>query len=401
MDKKIKALYNILCIYVRKMEEAAVINKVKEIRKEKHFTQQCLAEQVGISRKYLSLIESNKAIPAVDIALKISHSLSVNIEKIFLEVDTTLFKKYPEKLNFIDLFCGIGGFRYASEEAFSKLGIVGNCVFSSDIDKYAQISYEANFGEKPAGDITKINEKDIPDFDILFAGFPCQAFSICGLRQGFKDSTKGTLFFDIARIIKEKKPKAFVLENVKNLINHDNGKTLATILSVLRDELGYYVEYHLLNALDFGLPQKRERVIIVGALRPFSMDWKFNIKDKKTLEDILEKNVDKKYFASAEIIKKRKEKHLSKYATSIWHENKSGNISSYPYSCALRAGASYNYLLVNGERRLTPREMLRLQGFPDEFNVVVSDAQARKQAGNAIPVDMVAMVIERFIESIF
>ena len=231
--------------------------------------------------------------------------------------------------------------------------------------------------------------------------FPCQAFSICGLQKGFADNTKGTLFFDIARIIKEKQPNAFVLENVKNLVSHDGGKTFKMIIHVLREELGYYVDYKVLNALDFGLPQKRERIIIVGAKKPFDMDWKFDIENVKTLKDILEDEVDKKHYASEEIVKKRKEMHTAETTPAIWHENKSGNISSYPYSCALRAGASYNYLLVDGERRLTPIEMLRLQGFPDEFKIVVSDAQTRKQAGNAIPVSMVAKVIEKFIPLVF
>lgn len=303
-------------------------------------------------------------------------------------------------LRYIDLFCGIGGFRYAIKDALGKLGLTGECVFSSDIDKYAQDSYEANFGERPSGDITAISATDIPDFDILLGGFPCQAFSICGLMKGFEDTTKGTLFFDIARILKEKQPQAFVLENVKNLIGHNKGATLATILDILRNELGYCVDYHLLNALDFGLPQKRERVVIVGARKPFKISWKFDITNKKTLEDILETNVDKKHYASADIVAKRKKKHTSPYNPGIWHENKSGNISSYPYSCALRAGASYNYLLVNGERRLTPREMLRLQGFPEEFKIVVSDAQTRKQAGNALPVTMLSAVIEQFLKEI-
>ncbi len=304
-------------------------------------------------------------------------------------------------IKFIDLFCGIGGFRYASKQAFDELGIEGQCLFSSDIDKFARKSYEANFKEKPVGDITKVKEKDIPDFDLLFAGFPCQAFSICGLQKGFEDSTRGTLFFDIARILKEKQPNAFVLENVKNLISHDEGNTFKTIMHVLRDELEYFVDYKVLNALDFGLPQKRERIILVGAKKPFSMDWKFDIRDKKTLSDILESNVDKRHYASLEIVEKRKAMHCADTVPAIWHENKSGNISSYPYSCALRAGASYNYLLVNGERRLTPREMLRLQGFPDEFKIVVSDVQARKQAGNAIPVSMAAKVIEKFVPLVF
>lgn len=378
-----------------------MVSKVKGIRKERQITQDYLARMVGISRKYLSLIETNRATPSVDIAVRIADGLSVNVDKIFLKIDKDKMAVYPIPIKFIDLFCGIGGFRYASEKAFKNLKLKGECVFSSDIDKFAQESYEANFNEKPVGDITKVDGKDIPNFDLLFGGFPCQAFSICGLQKGFEDTTKGTLFFDIARIIKEKQPKAFVLENVKNLASHNNGKTLATILSVLRDELGYYVDYKLLNALDFGLPQKRERIIIVGSKNPFEMDWNFNIKTKKTLSDILEDNVDKKHYASKEIVEKRKAKHTAKVKPAIWHENKSGNISSYPYSCALRAGASYNYLLVDGERRLTPREMLRIQGFPDEFKIVVSDTQTRKQAGNAIPVDMVSQVIERFLPLAF
>ena len=310
-------------------------------------------------------------------------------------------EKLPSTIKFIDLFCGIGGFRYASQQAFEKLGVMGQCMFSSDIDKYAAESYEANFEEKPVGDITKVDEKDIPDFDLLFAGFPCQAFSICGLQKGFADNTKGTLFFDIARIIKEKQPKAFVLENVKNLVGHDGGRTFRTIIHVLREELGYYVDYKVLNALDFGLPQKRERIIIVGAKTPFDMDWNFDIENVKTLKDILEDKADRKHYASEEIVKKRKKMHTAQTEPAIWHENKSGNISSYPYSCAVRAGASHNYLLVDGKRRLTPREMLRLQGFPDEFKIVVSDAQTRKQAGNAIPVSMVAKVIEKFMPLVF
>ena len=377
------------------------MNRVQEIRKERNITQVQLAKYAGISRKYLSNVENQLANPSVDVAFRISTALSVDIDKIFFDVPKSNITVYPKPLRYIDLFCGIGGFRYASKGAFDKLGINGKCVFSSDIDKYAQQAYEANFGEKPVGDITKVDAESIPDFDLLFGGFPCQAFSICGLMKGFEDKTRGTLFFDIARIIKEKQPQAFVLENVKNLASHDGGKTLQTILETLRDELGYHVDYHLLNALDFGLPQKRERIIIVGSKKPFKMDWNFEIKNKKTLNDILEKKVDSKHYASPEIVAKRKAMHTAKVFTSIWHENKSGNISSYPYSCALRAGASYNYLLVNGERRLTPREMLRLQGFPDDFKIVVSDCQTRKQAGNAIPVDMVKMVIERFIPMAF
>lgn len=377
------------------------MNIVCKVRKEQGISQEHLASEISISRKYLSNIERQLATPSISIAMRISNALGVAVDKLFLELSDCSDTTYPAPMRFIDLFCGIGGFRYASDYAFKHLGINGECVFSSDIDKFAQDSYAANFGERPFGDITKIEAKDIPDFDLLFGGFPCQAFSICGLQKGFADNTRGTLFFDIARIIKEKQPQAFVLENVKNLASHDNGNTLRTILNVLRSELGYHVDYKLLNALDFGLPQKRERIIIIGSKKPFNMNWHFDVKKRKNLDDILEPNADKKYYASAEIIKKRKAMHTASVIPSIWHENKSGNISSYPYSCALRAGASYNYLLVNGERRLTPREMLRLQGFPDKFKIVVSDAQTRKQAGNAIPVDMVAMVIKRFLPLAF
>jgi len=302
---------------------------------------------------------------------------------------------YQEKLKFIDLFCGIGGFRVAFEEACEENDIQPECVFSSDIDKYAQESYEANFGEKPFGDITKINENDIPEHDILFGGFPCQPFSIIGQMKGLND-TRGTLFFDIARIIEAKRPKAFILENVKQLVGHDKGKTLKIIVQSLKD-LGYHVQYSVLNALDYGLPQKRERVVIVGHREPILFTFPNPEKPYKSLNEILETKVDKKYFASEFIREKRKEKHQSSYYPSIWHENKSGNICSYPYSCALRSGASHNYLLVNGERRLTPREMFRLQGFPDWYKIVVSDAQAKKQAGNAVPVNMIKAVVQKLL----
>ncbi len=301
-----------------------------------------------------------------------------------------------EGIRYIDLFCGIGGFRFAAEQVFSKFKIPAKCVFSSDIDPYAREAYKANFGEYPSGDITQINENEIPDHDILFAGFPCQPFSIIGNGKGF-DDTRGTLFFDIARILAAKKPRGFILENVKQLIGHNKGKTLKKILHVLRDELDYTVFYKTLNALDYGLPQKRERVVIVGYYQPMVFQFPPKQETYLPLSEILEKDVDKKYFASDYIREKRSSEHTPSVSPSIWHENKAGHISSYPFSCALRAGASYNYLLVNGERRLTPRELLRLQGFPDSFKIVVTEAQTRKQAGNAVPVNMIRAVIEAFL----
>lgn len=180
-------------------------------------------------------------------------------------------------IKYIDLFCGIGGFRVALEYVCSNYTrleklIKPICVFSSDIDPDAQKNYEVNFGEKPSGDITKIAAESIPDHSILFAGFPCQPFSICGKLQGFED-TRGTVFFDIARILKKKKPYAFILENVKQLKGHQQGKTLEVILTVLQ-ELGYYCDYKVLNALDFGLPQKRERIFIIGFRDSLEFSWK-------------------------------------------------------------------------------------------------------------------------------
>jgi DNA (cytosine-5)-methyltransferase 1 len=300
-----------------------------------------------------------------------------------------------EQIRFIDLFCGIGGFRVAFEDACHEVDINANCVFSSDIDKYAQDSYEANFGERPHGDITQIDEKDIPDHDILFAGFPCQPFSIIGQMKGL-DDTRGTLFFDIARILEEKQPKAFILENVKQLVGHDGGNTLKVILKSLKD-LGYHVQYSVLNALDYGLPQKRERIVIVGHKEPIMFTYPDPVRPYKPLSEILEDKADKKHYASEYIRAKREESHKSSFYPSIWHENKSGNICSYPFSCALRAGASYNYLLVNGERRLTPREMFRLQGFPDSYKIIVSDGQAKRQAGNAVPVNMIKAVVQKLL----
>lgn len=298
-----------------------------------------------------------------------------------------------KKFTFIDLFAGIGGFHQAAK----SLG--GWCVFACDIDNHARSAYEHNYKIEPQADITAIKEQDIPDHDILLAGFPCQPFSIIGNRLGF-DDIRGTLFFDIVRILREKTPTAFVLENVKQLYSHNKGKTLKTIITTL-ESIGYCVHYKVLNALDYGLPQKRERTIIVGFLKPAAFQFPKPLK-RKPLEKILEpeSSIDSKHFASDRIRAKRKALHKSEHKMSIWHENKSGNISSYPYSCALRAGASYNYLLVNGERRLTPREMLRLQGFPDSFEIVCNDSQTRKQAGNAVPVPMIKSVLSEVLNAI-
>ncbi len=304
----------------------------------------------------------------------------------------------PHRVRFIDLFCGIGGFRFALETVAHRAGAIPACVFSSDIDTDCQKAYTANFGETPCGDITKIESSEVPDHDILLAGFPCQPFSIIGQMKGFED-TRGTLFFDIARIIDAKRPKAFVLENVKLLAGHDGGKTLKRILKTLAD-LGYYTEYRILNALDFGLPQKRERIWIVGFRDSNYIPWPSGGIPMLPLEEILEHDVPKSFYASDRIREKRWSVISPTKELTIWHENKAGHISAYPFSCALRAGASYNYLLVNGERRLTPREMLRLQGFPEKFKIVCSDTQTRKQAGNSLPVNVAQAVLSEVFSSL-
>ncbi len=297
---------------------------------------------------------------------------------------------------FIDLFAGIGGIRLG----FERNGM--ECVFSSEWDKSAQDTYEANFGERPHGDITQIEASDIPDHDILTGGFPCQPFSIIGEGKGFSD-TRGTLFFDIERILKEKRPRAFMLENVKQLRSHDQGRTLSVILEHL-ENLGYKVQWQVLNGLDYGVPQKRERIIIVGFLDDVDFSFpKKNPNAKRPLTEILEPDstIDPKHFLSEAVRLSVQDRAKKPYPVpSIWHENKAGNIGIHEFSCALRAGASYNYLTVNGVRRLTPREMLRLQGFPDDFKIVVPDTQIRKQCGNSVVVPKIEAVAEAIKQSL-
>ena len=303
-----------------------------------------------------------------------------------------------DTFRFIDLFAGIGGIRLG----FESVG--GVCVFSSEFDEDACKTYQANFGEHPAGDITKIDASEIPDFDILLGGFPCQAFSIIGKKEGFANETCGTLFFDIERILKEKRPPAFMLENVRNLTAHDNGNTFKIIKSHL-EALGYKVYPKVLNALDFGVPQKRERIIIVGFLNndvPFSFPEPIPNKDKTELKNILEENVDKKYYVRDEIRQSRLERLKDKDYPKpyISHENIAGSITPHPYSSALRAGASANYILINDERRPTERELLRLQGFPDTYKIVVPYGKIRKQTGNSVAVPMIKAVAKNMIEAL-
>lgn len=302
-----------------------------------------------------------------------------------------------DDFKFIDLFAGIGGIRLG----FESVG--GHCVFSSEFDEDACKTYEANFHEHPAGDITKIDAKDIPDFDILLGGFPCQAFSIIGKKEGFANETCGTLFFEIERILKEKRPKAFLLENVKNLKSHDNGNTYKVIKSHLLN-LGYNVYESVLNSLDYGVPQKRERIFIAGFLNNvrFSFPQPVPINQRKNLSDILEKNVDKKYYVNPRIRESRlsriKDKNYPK--PYISHENMAGSVTPHPYSSCLRAGASANYILINDERRPTEREMLRIQGFPDSYKIVLPYGKVKKQCGNSVSVPVIAAIAREMIKSL-
>ncbi len=316
-------------------------------------------------------------------------------------------------INFIDLFCGIGGFHLGVTSAASALKLNAECVWACDIDRWAKETYHANFGVEVQDDITKIEAQDIPDHDLLCAGFPCQAFSVFGKMQGFAD-TRGTLFFDIARVLEAKRPAMFILENVKQLMTHHQGKTISVILEALKS-LDYTVEFRALDARDFGLPQKRERVIFIGRRNDLAPEtgfadfrWPEYIVPMKPLSEILTADVAEKYYTSDRIRESRKANvkanvkgnGVNGSAPLIYHENKSGHVSAYPFACALRSGSSHNYLLVNGERRLTERELLRLQGFPDSYEITSSYTQARRQTGNAVPAPMIEAVAKELFREL-
>ncbi len=302
-----------------------------------------------------------------------------------------------DSFRFIDLFAGIGGIRLGFEH------VGGHCVFSSEFDPDACTTYMANFGEYPSGDITKIDAEDIPDFDILLGGFPCQAFSIIGKKEGFANETCGTLFFDIERILKVKRPPAFMLENVRNLTAHDGGNTFRTIKEHL-EALGYHVYAKVLNALDYGVPQKRERIFIVGFLDDvnFQFPEPIPLEQRQTLPDILETDVDKKYYVRDAIrisrLERLKDKNYPK--PYISHENMAGSVTPHPYSSALRAGASANYILINDERRPTEREMLRIQGFPDTYKVVLPYSKVKKQCGNSVAVPVIKAIAANMLSAL-
>jgi DNA (cytosine-5)-methyltransferase 1 len=298
---------------------------------------------------------------------------------------------------FIDLFAGIGGFRLGLESVGAR------CVFSSEWDRFAQLTYAANFGEQPAGDITKVAPEAIPDHDILVGGFPCQPFSLAGVskanalgrRHGFEHATQGTLFFNVAKILQVKRPRAFILENVKNLVSHAKGRTFETILTTLKDELGYDVHYAVLDARKV-VPQHRERIYIVGFRAP--TPFKFpQLKDRApTVREILEDAPDPKYTLSNKLWQ-----YLQAYAKK---HREAGNGFGYgiaPMDGVSRTLSARYYkdgseILIaqanSNPRRLTPRECARLMGFPERYRIPVSDTRAYKQFGNSVAVPVVAAI---------
>jgi DNA (cytosine-5)-methyltransferase 1 len=342
------------------------------------------------------------------------------LQQLLFEVENVPFPTPDNyKFKFIDLFAGIGGFRIAMQ----NLG--GKCVFTSEWDKDAQKTYRANFGEVPFGDITKPHIKSyIPkEFDILCAGFPCQAFSIAGKRGGF-DDTRGTLFFDVAEIIKKHKPKAIFLENVKGLRSHDKGQTLATILNVLRNDLGYFVpEPQVINAKEFGVPQNRERIYIVGFRNDTEItefEYPKSINKKVKFADIKEKKVvPTKYYLSTQYVQtlvNHKARHEGKgngFGYEIIDDNGIANsivvggmgrernlvldhrITDYTPTTHIKGTVNRE-----GIRKMTPREWARLQGFPDKYIIPVADASAYKQFGNSVAVPAIQATATKILELI-
>lgn len=325
------------------------------------------------------------------------------------------------EFTFIDLFAGIGGIR----RGFEKVG--GECVFTSEWDKFAQQSYRANFpndAHEIAGDIREVKSTDIPEFDVLLGGFPCQPFSLAGVSKknslgrehGFLDQTQGTLFFEVARIIKDKEPKAFLLENVRNLISHDKGRTFQIVLETLQHELKYDVHYKVLSAETF-VPQKRKRILIAGFKKGSDFSWHdVDLGSKKpTMRDVLhsplgtEPAADLDRFVTSEGSVRDKyvlSDHLWNYLQNYAEKHKqAGNGFGYglvgPNDLARTLSARYHKdgaeILINrGEglnpRRLTPREAARLMGYPDDYKIVVSDTQAYRQFGNSVVVPLMEAV---------
>lgn len=367
---------------------------IKEKRIRLNMTQKELADAISLSKygdRTIRRWENNETSPS---NLELNAILNFPEEIPFVNNDKGKYKA-------IDLFAGIGGTRIA----FHNTNKV-NFVFSSEFDNFAQKTYKANFGEMPSGDITQISSSEIPVHDILIAGFPCQAFSQAGKQLGFED-TRGTLFFDIARILNEKRPKSFLLENVKNLVRHDKGKTFKVIKNTLL-ELGYSVHHKVLRARDFGVPQNRERIYIVGFDKNQVSNYDSFKFPKPTYEptklgNILENNANEKYTISDKLWEghqRRKAEHQNKgngFGYTLFNAD-----SEYTNTISARYYKDGSEILIEQKgknpRKLTPRETARLQGFPENFIIPVSDTQAYKQFGNSVAVPVVEKIALQLIK---
>lgn len=384
-------------------------------------------EKIGITAGTFAKLSKNENVN-LSVLDKICQTFNCTIDDVIEYVPIN--KNKNSKFKFIDLFAGIGGFRIAGE----KNGM--NCVFSSEIDKSAREVYKTNFGHLPSGDITKIDAKDIPDFDVLFAGFPCQPFSYAGQKKGFADETRGTLFFDIVRILKEKQPEMFLLENVKGLKSHDKGRTLKTIEKKLK-ELGYHIHWKILNSMEYGgVPQSRDRWYCVGFKDDIKFKFPEKLETKPKLRDIVDKkenNNPKLRLTDFEL--KRIDYHFSqcpikattqirvKHDSSKYKPNtKKGKYGIYSYlkkdknlrfhvgdkaktqiqeayycnldSYAPSIIAARAPKLWDLRRNLSVRECARLQGFPESFKFSNSDTQSKKQLGNAVTVTVVERIVK-------
>jgi DNA (cytosine-5)-methyltransferase 1 len=383
------------------IRESIEIDPLKDVENEQAFTTHYLHNiHNGVAHYFEE--------PAIEYLSKFPEQFKpIKQGKLKLSWDVPYPSPKKPKFKFIDLFAGIGGIRLA----YQKVG--GKSVFSSEWNKFAKVTYEANFGEVPFGDITKIHEKYIPDHDLLLAGFPCQPFSIAGVskknslgrKHGFLDETQGTLFFDIARILKEKRPKAFMLENVKNLVGHDKGRTFEVIFNTL-DELGYSVHFRVLDGKHF-VPQHRERIIIVGFDRKvFKGNENFHFPElpepSKAIREILDENPEPKYTLSDKLWN-----YLQGHAAK--HKAKGNgfgfgltNIDGISRTLSARYYKDGSEILIPQEnqnpRRLTPRECARLQGFDNDFVIPVSDNQAYRQFGNSVVTPLIHSVAKEVVK---
>lgn len=400
---------------------AVLSHKLHEMKASKKHVDEDKLELVGLIQDFLDFKKSKQGYTEEFVNMVAENPFHSNLFADFFKVPFPA----PEnpKFTFIDLFAGIGGFRIAMQ----RLG--GRCVYSSEFDSKAQETYLANYGEMPFGDITKESTKRfIPkEFDVLCAGFPCQAFSMAGKRLGFKDETRGTLFFEVEAILRKHQPKVFFLENVKGLVSHDRGRTLKIILKHLNDSGYDVVDPQILNAMDYGVPQHRERIYIVGFRKDLGIDAsKFKYPEPTTpgdkrpkFRDIMEENeVSVKYYLSTvyiETLKRHKARHEAAghgFGYKIIDLDGVSNaivVGGMGRECNLITDKRLtNFTPITnikgkvnreGIRKMTPREWARLQGFPDNFKIVVADASAYKQFGNSVAVPAIQATAEQLLKT--